>query len=139
MARRRLMVATVLLLASCGGNPNSPSNFAQIGGFWTGNMQSTNWAPVAINMQLTQAAGNINGTWAAPANDWNGTIAGSVTRTNFSGSFTFSGPNAAGVGPRCTGNASVSGAAGGITMNWTSPGFTGSCTGFPINVTWNLQ
>lgn len=40
-----------------------------------------------------------------------------------------------------SGNASVSGAVSDSpqTLHWTSSGFTGSCSGMPANLVWNLQ
>lgn len=136
-----MAVMIVLGLTACGGNPNSPSNFAQIAGSWTGNLQSSNWNAAAINVFLSQSTDAVTGTWASSAFDWNGTLSGTVSKTSFTGTFTISAPNALGIGARCTGTASVSGAASssGKTLAWTSPGFTGTCTGMPINLTWNIQ
>lgn len=132
-----------LLLASCGGG-NSPTPAptpqpAQIAGNWTGNLESSNFASVAVNVQFTQAGDAVNGTWASTGVDWNGTITGTTTPTNFSGSFSISAPG--NQGGRCTGTASVSGGASTsiTTLAWTGPGFTGSCTGMPLNLRWNLQ
>ena len=125
-----------LLAASC-GSPDSPG-LAQVAGNWTGNMQSSNWAAATVNVVLSQSAGAVTGTWTSAALDWNGTISGTVTPTDFTGTFTISVPTL-GVGGRCTGNGTVSGAAGGASVRWTGPGFTGSCSGLPVNLTWNLQ
>lgn len=138
---KRAWLALLLICSACGGNPNDPSHFAQIGGNWSGTLISSNWNAVAVFLALNQSTGTITGTWGAGSADWTGTITGTVSESNFSGTFTLSAPNALGVGPRCTGTAAVSGPASTSknTVTWTSPGFTGSCTGEPINLTWTLQ
>jgi hypothetical protein len=140
--RRLLFVVVALVVPACSGNPNSPGNatgnaFAQVAGNWTGNLQSSNFPTIAITLQLSQTSGTVTGTWASAATDWNGTVSGTATATNFTSTFTISAPST-GTG-RCDGTATVSGAAGGATLTWTSPGFTGSCTGEPLNLTWSLQ
>lgn len=142
---RSVLLVVALLSIGCGGdsNPVGPTAAApSVEGLWTGNLESSNWPARAVNLQLTQAGGSVNGTWAASdGSDWNGTISGSVSGSSFSGNFTMSAPNATGVGVRCTGNGSVSGSVtpNATTLRWTSPGFTGSCNGQPLNVVWNLQ
>lgn len=139
--RATLVFVLVLTVCACSKSPTSPSNFAQVGGGWTGTFTSSNWNPLVVDLVLTQAGGDVTGTWAILSADWNGTISASVSKTTFTGTFTISAPNASGVGPRCTGNASVSGPAstGANTMTLSSPGFTGSCTGLPLSVTLTLQ
>lgn len=140
-----LILALALVVSACGSKsptappPPPPPQPAQVAGLWTGNLESSNWNTVAVELQLTQAGTAVNGTWASSTVDWNGTITGTVTPDSFSGSFTMSAPNALNVGPRCTGNASVSGPAGGNTFRWTGPGFTGSCTGMPTGFALNMQ
>lgn len=140
LKRLTVAVVAVLFLSACGDDSPTAPSVAQLGGNWTGNMQSSNWVPVAVNLGLTQVSDNVTGTWAAPANDWNGTISGNASRTQFTGTFTITAPNTGG-GARCTGTASVSGpvSTSATSVTWTSPGFTGSCNGMPINLTWNLQ
>lgn len=136
---KRLLVVITLLSAAC-GSPTAPSP-SSVAGTWTGNMQSSNWNAIAVSVVLAQSAASVSGTWANASNDWNGTITGTTDPTSFTGTFTISTPNASGVGPRCTGTASVSGPAssGGQTVRWTGAGFTGSCTGLPVSLVWNLQ
>jgi hypothetical protein len=141
--RSTIGVAVLALLsASCGGKspvaptPPPPANVA---GSWTGNLQSSNWASQAVNTLFNQSGSSVSGTWSASPNDWNGTLTGTTDAATFTGTFTISAPNALGAGPRCTGTASVNGSASGVTLRWTSPGFTGSCTGMPVGLTWNLQ
>ena len=122
-------------------SPPTPPPPANVAGNWTGNLESSNYTASAVNVTLNQTGTNVTGTWAIAIRDWNGTITGTTDTSSFTGTFTFSGPNALGAGPRCTGTASVSGGAStsGPTVVWTSPGFTGSCTGMPVGLRWNLQ
>lgn len=138
MKRLLLSLFVAGCLSACGGNPNAPSNFAQVSGSWTGNLQSSNWQSAALTMVLSQATATVTGTWATSLYDWNGTINGTVSKDSFTGIFTFSGPAVTGA-TRCSGTASINGGAGNTTMRWTSPGFTGSCTGLPLDITLNLQ
>jgi len=126
------------LVSACGSSPTAPENFAQIGGNWTGTFDSSNWNPIAVKVNLTQSAGSVTGTWAGPT-DWNGTVDGNVDKDNFTGTFTFSGPRSG--GGRCSATGSFSGPArtGASTLKWTSPGFSGDCTGLPLSVALNIQ
>lgn len=136
-----------LLAPACGGDDKSPAaptppQPAQVSGNWTGNFESSNWTAMALRVNITQSGASVTGTWAdTTGRDWNGTINGTTDPSSFTGTVTISAPNAAGVGQRCTGTASFSGPAssGTTTLRWTSPGFTGSCTGMPLSVVWNLQ
>lgn len=137
------VLAAAVIVAACGStSPSNPSTVAtSIQGSWTGNLQSDNYDPRAIDASFTQAGSSVNGNWTNQSSDWNGTISGTISGTAFSGSATISAPNFTGVGNRCTGNASVSGpvASGATTLRWTSSGFTGSCSGLPTNLVFNLQ
>lgn len=138
------LVVTLIgsLAAACGSTtPTTPTPLPNIAGAWTGTMESSNFDPRAVDVSFTQANGTVNGTWSHAAADWNGTISGTISGSTFSGTFTFSGPSFTGIGARCTGNASVSGPVGQnpSTLRWTSSGFTGSCSGEPANLVWNLQ
>jgi hypothetical protein len=139
---RFVTLFSLLVAASaCGDDGPTPAptpTIAQVSGVWTGNLASQNWATVAVNMTLSQSGSTVTGTWASPS-DWTGQISGTVDATSFTGTFTLSAPNALGVGPRCTGSSAVNGPAGGVTIRWTGAGFTGSCTGMPIGLTWSLQ
>lgn len=134
-----LLFVVAASLAACGKNPNSPSNYAQIAGNWTGNLQSSNWNAAAVNVVLSQSNDAISGTWASGSFDWNGTITGTVSKTSFTGTFSLSAPRTG--GGRCSATAAVSGPASttGNTVTWTGAGFTGDCTGLPVGVTFNLQ
>lgn len=140
--RRLLVISALVFVSACGGNkndPTSPTNFAQVGGGWSGTFES-NYQPEAIFMDVTQAGSSVSGTWSAPSSlvRANGTIAGTVTQFAFTGIITYSYSSSRTV---CQG--SFSGIAGGVTMTWTSPGFTGNCDllppGNPINVRFILQ
>lgn len=140
--RAVVLIVVFIVATACGGKsspttPSPPPQPAAVAGDWTGNLESQNFAAVAVSVNMTQANDAVNGTWAS-SNNWNGIITGTTTPATFSGTFTVSLP--AVNGGRCTGTASVSGAAGGATITWTSPGFAGSsCTGMPVNLRWNLQ
>lgn len=140
MRRQPLVLVAVLALAGCGGGPNEPSSLAQIGGNWTGHLQSANWPAAPIVATLTQTDGNVTGTWTSVSFDWNGTLDGTVTKTNFSGTATLSAPTESGVG-RCTGTATFTGSAstGAPTLVLSSAGFTSACGNAPSGLTWNLQ
>lgn len=138
---KRISVLLVCLgLVACSKSPSSPSNFAQIGGSWQGTIASGNWQTFAIDLFLTQSAGTVTGTWGSAVADWNGQITGTVDKNSFSGTFTISTPQVGG-GTRCTGSASIGGSAstGATTLTWTGAGFTGSCTGLPVAVTFALR
>lgn len=140
MVSRLVLVCALVVVVAC-DNPNSPSNFAQISGNWSGTMESSNWTTVPVTLALSQASDAVNGTWATTdTSDWNGQITGTVTKTNFSGTFTISAPQVGG-GQRCTGTAAIAGAAssGATTLTWTGPGFTGNCTGLPVTLRWALR
>jgi hypothetical protein len=135
-------IVLALVIAACGSDtPSSSTPVPNVTGSWTGTMESSNFDTRAVEVSFTQAGGTVNGDWSHAAADWNGTISGSISGTTFSGTFTFSGPSFTGIGPRCTGNASVSGPVteNAPTVRWTSSGFTGSCSGMPANLVWNLQ
>lgn len=138
---RRVVLGGLLALAVACSNPNDPSNFAQVGGNWTGTLSSSNFAAVAVVLTMSESAGTVTGTWASAIANWNGNINGTVDKTSFTGSFTLNAPNAAGVSNACQGTASVSGPAStnSVTLNLTSAGFTGTCTGEPIGVTIAIQ
>jgi hypothetical protein len=142
MKYQPLVLVAVLAAAGCGGGPNEPSTtYAQIGGTWSGHLQSANWAAAPISVTLSQTDGSVTGTWVSSSFDWNGTVTGTVTKTSFSGTFTISAPSESAGGLRCTGNATVNGAASstGPTLVWTSAGFTSTCSNAPSGLTWNLQ
>jgi hypothetical protein len=141
--RRVLLALVIVVTAACGGSksPTQPPTpqIVNVAGNWTGNMESSNYATVAIELQFTQSAGTVTGTWATGSGAWNGSVSGTASTSNFTGLFTI---NAVGVGgAACSGTASVSGALTQTpqTIKWTSPGFTGNCTGMPLTLTWNLQ
>src|SRR5262245_41161050 len=136
-----IVAMVALTAAACGdSNPTAPTPPppAVVSGTWSGTFEFG--APLqqrAITMELTQAGGNVNGTWAVQTSGWNGAVTGTVDSTTFSGSLTF---NARSVtGAACTGQGSFSGAAGGTTLSWSSPGITGNCTGMPTSIRIVLQ
>jgi len=140
----RVPLAAVLLVGSaCGGStPTAPAQPlpANIAGRWTGNVVSSNYAAQALSLQLDQSSASVSGTWVVSPNDWNGTITGTTDPSSFTGTMTISAPNALGIGARCTGTAILNGpASSAATLRWTSPGFTGSCTGMPTGLVLNLQ
>jgi hypothetical protein len=140
MKYRTLALVVFLAAAGCGGGSTEPTSLPQIGGNWTGHLQSANWPAAPIVVTLTQTDSSVTGTWTSATFDWNGTFNGSVTKTTFSGTATLSGPTESGVG-RCTGNATFSGpvSMGTPTLVLTSAGFTSACGNPPSGLTWNLQ
>ena len=128
-----------LATVACLG-PLSPSD-SPVAGYWTGTMTSANWGAIAVAAHLTGSEGEVTGAWENVAGVWNGTIVGKVREDRFTGSLSISSPSWSGVGPGCTGEASVSGIAmpDGETILLTSSGFTGSCDGFPNAMTLRLE
>jgi len=137
------LLAVALMFSACGSTtPTNPTPVTpNIQGNWTGNLQSANYDPRAIDASFTQAGSSVNGNWTNQSSDWNGTISGTISGTTFSGTATISAPSFTGIGGRCTGNASVSGPVtpDTTTLRWTSSGFTGSCNGLPTGLVFNLQ
>ena len=137
LSRTSFALLLALLAASCGGQspaaptPPPPPRPAQVGGSWAG-LLSSNFPDHPFRMALNQINTDVTGTWAA--NDWTGTISGTVDTTRFAGTFTFSAPTPTGV--VCTGTAAFTGPAGGTSMTWTAPGIGGSnCTNAPLALT----
>jgi hypothetical protein len=140
--RRLCCIAVAVGLSACGGGNKSPvaptpPPPASIAGGWSGTFES-NYRPEAVFMDVTQAGGNVTGTWAMTTGVLaSGTLSGSVTSSDFTGLITYSFPR----GPVCQG--SFSGAAGGNALSWQSPGLTGNCglsaPGNPTNVRFVMQ
>ena len=140
--KQTLVGLALAALVGCGGTsaptaPTGPPPPVNIAGNWTGNMASNNWPLQAVVMTLSQSGTSVNGTWTT-STGWDGQVTGTVDTSSFTGTFTLSAPNALGVGQRCTGTASISGSAG-ATLHWSGAGFTGTCNGEPLNVTFTLQ
>lgn len=133
-----LAVVIVVSLSACGASPTEPSG-ASASGSWSGTLGSSNFQTLAMTMQLAQSGSSITGTWAAGIPDWSGTVSGTNSNGQFAGTMTLSAPNAAGIGPRCTGNASVTGTVAAAQLRWNSSGFSGSCTGMPQSVSLSLN
>ena len=130
MVRRSLLLVLVLALAACGGKssptapPPPPPQPAQIAGNWSGTFESSNYAPVAVFLQLNQTSAAITGTWAAQSGGSGiaGNITGTVDPTTFTGTITFSINQTTGCSGAFSGNASSTG-----NLTWSSAGFTGNC------------
>jgi hypothetical protein len=142
--RRGLFAVAALALVGCGGGNStpvspSPPPPAQIAGAWSGTFEALNYAAESIAVDLNQVTGSVTGTWVktSPGDREAGNITGTVDRTAFTGTITFT----IGNGPTCS--ASFSGPASSATLNWSSPGFTGNCglapPGNPVNVRFVLQ
>jgi hypothetical protein len=141
---KKLLLVIALLSAACGDKgPTAPSTppLPNLSGTWTGNLESSNWNAVSVQVQLSQTSDAVSGSWTAP-NDWNGTVSGTVSTSSFAGTVTLSAPNALGTGPRCTGTSSLT--AGNVgpassTLTITGSGFSGSCAGMPQNIRFVVQ
>lgn len=142
--------AAVLILGAwagaCGSSSSSGPTLAKLGGTWSGTMQFThvsNGSPVQavqdVSMNLAEDGSAIMGTWQTSTGtvSKSGNVNGTVTATSFSGTFSFIGTTIA-TGAMCTGTLSVSGAAGGTTLTWTSPGVVGNCSDPPTSVTFTV-
>jgi len=141
MNRFVLAVLVATLVSACGTTAPSEANLV---GNWAGTLQSTessDQSTVAFMMTLTQTGASVSGTWGVATLPFfqlaNGSLSGTVTAASFSGTFTFYAPNPNGDGV-CMGTFAVVGNAG-ANMTWTSPGWTGDCTGLPTNITINVQ
>jgi hypothetical protein len=122
-----LVIALIVCIA-CGGDSPSPTAPtppppAQIAGSWSGTFESSNYQALAAFMNLNQTGTTISGTWGAPSgnNAVAGNVTGTVDTSTFTGTITFSFNQTAG----CSGSFSGSVSATAITL--TSPGFTGNC------------
>jgi hypothetical protein len=132
-----LFVVAVCFAGACGGGSTPASSSpANVAGNWAGTFQFTaadgTRVSAPLTMTLTQSGANVSGSWTAAAQPASsGTVAGTVTATSFSGTFTF----VASVTTTCTGTFPVSGAAGGSSVSWTSPAITGNCSNLPTSIT----
>jgi hypothetical protein len=116
--------------------PTTPTAL-QIGGTWSGSLESSNYQPQTVGMVLTQNGVTISGTWSSPALVWAGAVTGSLSGDVFTGSLTLVTPGA--TGGNCTGNATATGTASATTLVLTSTGFTSPCGGMPASVRINLR
>lgn len=148
MRHRFALVIVGLVLAGCSGSkaPTTPSPPVEIAGSWSGYLQftfrssassqSTNLLLAPVTMSLTQMSASVDGTWTESFGlQASGTITGTVDSTTFTGTITYAQPN----GPTCSG--SFSGSAKSSVLNWSGPGFKGTC-GLMANlesVRFNLQ
>src|SRR5689334_15487736 len=122
------LVLLIILSSGCGGNdaptaPTPPPQPAQVAGVWSGTFESSNYAALAAFMNLNQTGTTVTGTWGAPSgnNGVAGNVTGTVDTSTFTGNITFSFNQTAG----CSGSFSGSVSASSITLS--SPGFTGNC------------
>lgn len=145
---RRAVASFILVaaVAACGSSVSSAPSYAKLAGTWSGTIQFThmsNGSPVQavqdVSFVLAQSGGTITGTWQTSTGTVSkqGNVNGTVTATSFSGTFSFLGTTIA-TGASCTGTLPVSGAAGGTTLTWTSPGVTGNCSDPPTSVTFTV-
>lgn len=139
MVKRSLLALILLSALACGGNsPTAPTPAppppASVAGSWSGTWQATQVTGgpylIAYVMVLNQSAANVTGTWSTA--QANGTVTGTTTTSSFSGTMTWNGLTVG--GSACTGTFAVSGAAGGNTVSWTSPGVTATCNNLPTSV-----
>jgi hypothetical protein len=118
-------------------NP-APAIPANVGGNWTGTLESAGFAPRAISILAFQSGTCVDGAWRTEPPDWTGAISGVADVGSFSGSVSFERP-ADGPG-KCGGIATFAGQVGPDTIRWTSDGFTGACAGgLPQSVTITLR
>jgi hypothetical protein len=144
MYRRVLMLAYCVGLSACGSSstpaaPTPPPAAAQIGGNWSGTLESGNYQPVAVFVTLSQTNSTVTGTWAAQSGTSGiaGNISGTVDPTSFTGTITFSINQTAGCSGSFSGNASST-----ANLTWSSAGFTGNCNvnlGNPVSPRFVLQ
>lgn len=132
--RLAVIGVTAVLLGCGGGNsptapsvpvPPPPPPPASISGSWSGTLESTTYAPLAVFMTLSQTSATVTGTWAAQSGTAGlaGNINGTVDATSFTGTITLSINQTAG----CSGSFSGSALTGSSTMTWSGAGFTGNC------------
>jgi hypothetical protein len=132
----RIVIAVALSVSACGKDSmTAPSAMVSIAGEWGGTFRASNWATDAAGFELFQTGDTISGTWATTIAY--GTIAGTITGGTFAGTFTIT--TSFQQSAVCTGSANVSGSTGGTTMQWTTPSFSGNCTGLPANVTFTME
>jgi hypothetical protein len=118
--------------------PTPPMAPANVGGNWTGTLESSGFATRNISIVAFQGGTCVDGAWNTNPAEWVGAISGVADVGSFSGSVSFERP-ADGPG-KCGGIATFSGEVGADTIKWTSPGFTGSCAGgLPQAVTITLR
>ena len=120
-------LALTIFVVGCGGGSNpvapSPPLPVQIGGSWSGTLESFTYATMSVVATINQAGSTISGTW------WTtdagvplaGAMNGTVDRGTFTGTITLS----VNQRPSCQG--AFSGSATLTSFNWSSPGFTGDC------------
>jgi hypothetical protein len=137
-----LLLACVLVSGCGSSDPVAPTpQPAQIAGNWSGTLTystaqgGSQQFTIAFLMNLTQAGSNVNGSYSTPG--FNGTLTGSTTPSQFSGTLTFN--SSATNGGTCQGTFAVSGTAVPPTMTWTSPGVTSNCSNTPFNITIAVQ
>jgi hypothetical protein len=123
---------------SPGSTNPAPAIPANVGGNWTGTLESAGFAPRAISILAFQSGTCVDGAWRTEPPDWTGAISGVADVGSFSGSVSFERP-ADGPG-KCGGIATFAGQVGPDTIRWTSDGFTGACAGgLPQSVTITLR
>jgi hypothetical protein len=136
------VLATLLLggavSSSCGGGlytPDTPapqpptpmpSPAINMAGKWTGTIESTNFPPHTISMDVVQSADCVDGSWASVPTDWAGAISGYAGASSYSGLMSI---ELRVNGAACNGTANISGEVGQNALKWTSTGFTGDCSG----------
>lgn len=127
------LVLFVVLFSNCGGSASTtvapsaptPPPPANIAGNWSGTMEASNYQPLAVSMVLSQSGSTVTGTWSAITGT--SRIAGNVTGTtdsySFTGTLSFSINQTAG----CSGSFSGGASSGASTLTWSGAGFTGNC------------
>jgi hypothetical protein len=135
------ILLAVALNNGCGGggsssspSPSSPSPApaapVNVAGTWTGTLESSNFAPRAISLDVVQGGSCVDGAWTTSPSEWDGAISGFADTASFSGTMSIERS-----ADKCTGIATVSGEVGTDTLRWTSTGFTGNCSaGLPQSV-----
>lgn len=138
--RKIALLTTLLLTVACGSDPVAPTpQPASVAGNWSGTLQGTQPQTgtflIAAAMVLSQSGSSVSGTWSVQGA--NGTVTGTTTPSDFTGTFTWNAVTTSGTA--CTGTWAVSGNAAGATINWTSPLVTGNCTNLPNTLTLAMQ
>jgi hypothetical protein len=141
--------AAVVLVAVLGGSgcsggrgamPTPTPTPAHVAGNWLGTVSFTAGGVAvqeSFQMLLTQASGSATVTGSYAADRFAGNLTGETTTRSFSGTFEF---NSNTQGQICSGTFTVSGPAGGNTLNWTSPNIVGApCVNTPVGLEIEVQ
>lgn len=135
--KRLALLLCCLSACACGSEAPTAPSIINIAGLWTGTLASSNLTAKAVAFQIDQSGTAVTGTWTGTS--WDGVLIGQVAGSVFTGTVSMSAPNALGTPGACTGSASITGPIADRSLRWTGPGFSGNCTGIPLNIVVTLQ